>query len=85
LVEAMHRLNHLPLQEYYRYRLYCTLHHMLIQQRLLHTPTTIIELMQLPPDKLVACFFLGNRERIALLFEQVSKEYHTRGAFNSMI
>jgi hypothetical protein len=65
----MHRHNHLPLPEYYRYRLFCTLHYILIRERLQPTSTTIHELMQLSQDKLVACFFLGDRERIDLLFQ----------------
>lgn len=47
--------------------------------------TTILELMQLPPHKLVACFFLGDRERIAFLFHEVAPHYPSPGAFNSIV
>lgn len=44
-----------------------------------------MELMQLTPEKLVACFFLGDRERIELLFQVIAEHYPSRAAFNSIV
>jgi hypothetical protein len=41
--------------------------------------------MQLSKEKLVAFFFLGDRERIDLLFKVVAKHYPSKSAFYSII
>lgn len=41
--------------------------------------------MQMAKEKLVACFFLGDRERIDLLFKVVAKQYPSKSAFNEII